>query len=119
MRYNTHMNNLTNLSEKDRAELEQIKDAILAAVPCQKIYLFGSYAYGTPHEDSDFDIYAVLADDSQNQIDAMHSVRDAVRPLNIRALDFIAQRPSVFERNKTKIGIVAKTVFEKGVLIYG
>jgi predicted nucleotidyltransferase len=35
-----------------------IKDSILAAVgdSCEKIYLFGSYAYGTPREDSEKNI---------------------------------------------------------------
>lgn len=28
-----------------------------------KIILFGSYAYGTPHEDSDIDLYVVTSDD--------------------------------------------------------
>ena len=34
-----------------RAIAEKIKDA----VDCEKIYLFGSCAYGEPHQDSDLD----------------------------------------------------------------
>jgi predicted nucleotidyltransferase len=39
-----------------------IKDSILSTVgeSCEKIYLFGSYAYGTPHKDSDYDFFVVL-----------------------------------------------------------
>jgi predicted nucleotidyltransferase len=35
-----------------------IKDSILSTVgdSCEKIYLFGSYAYGTPREDSEKNI---------------------------------------------------------------
>lgn len=45
-------------------ELETIKQAILDTVNANEIYLFGSYANGTPHKDSDFDIYVVIPDDS-------------------------------------------------------
>jgi predicted nucleotidyltransferase len=41
-------------------EILQIRDAIVGAIPAEKIYLFGSYANGTPNEDSDYDIYVVF-----------------------------------------------------------
>jgi len=30
---------------------------IIQTVPVEQIWLFGSYAYGTPHKDSDLDSY--------------------------------------------------------------
>jgi predicted nucleotidyltransferase len=41
-----------------------IKDTILTTVGenCEKIYLFGSWAYGTPREGSDYDFFVVLKD---------------------------------------------------------
>jgi len=33
----------------------------------EKIILFGSYAYGTPHQDSDIDLYVVANDDFMPQ----------------------------------------------------
>ena len=39
-------------------ELNTLKDIILNTVPVEQIYLFGSYAYGNPHRDSDLDIYS-------------------------------------------------------------
>ncbi|MDR1051627.1 MAG: nucleotidyltransferase domain-containing protein [Deltaproteobacteria bacterium] len=36
-----------------------------SAVDCDKIYLFGSYAYGEPTEDSDLDFYVVVPNDSE------------------------------------------------------
>ncbi|MDR0721943.1 MAG: nucleotidyltransferase domain-containing protein, partial [Treponema sp.] len=32
----------------------------------QSIYLFGSYAYGTPTEESDIDMYTVIPDSIKN-----------------------------------------------------
>jgi len=53
------------MDQKVRKELDIIKDGILKTVPAEAIYLFGSYAYGTPHENSDIDIYVVIPDTVQ------------------------------------------------------
>ena len=47
-------------------DIEKIKPQIIEALmPLKpdKIILFGSYAYGTPNEDSDIDLYIVTNDD--------------------------------------------------------
>jgi len=41
------------------SELDKLKDIIVNTVPVEQIYLFGSYANGTPHKDSDLDLYVV------------------------------------------------------------
>jgi len=46
--------------------IEKVKSQIVKALmplKPEKIILFGSYAYGTPNEDSDIDLYIVTADD--------------------------------------------------------
>ncbi|GHU70682.1 hypothetical protein FACS189450_05510 [Spirochaetia bacterium] len=43
-----------------------IKESVLKFVPAKYIYLFGSYAYGSPTEKSDVDIYIVLPDNIVN-----------------------------------------------------
>ena len=47
-----------------------IKDSILDTVgeTCEKIILFGSHAYGNPREESDYDFFVVLKDDSEKPI---------------------------------------------------
>ena len=47
------------MNETSRTELEQIKEIIRNTVDPEGIYLFGSFAYGEPREDSDYDIYVV------------------------------------------------------------
>ena len=54
--------NMDNFGER----LEKIKESILKYVPAKYIYLFGSYAYGTPGAKSDIDIYIVTPDDISN-----------------------------------------------------
>ena len=50
------------MDEAIRAELDKLKGIIINAIPVEQIYLFGSYAYGTPHKYSDLDLYVVLKD---------------------------------------------------------
>ena len=47
-------------------KLNNIKESILKYVPAKFIYLFGSYAYGSPTEQSDIDIYIVTPDGINN-----------------------------------------------------
>jgi predicted nucleotidyltransferase len=48
------------MDEAIQAELNKLTELIVNAIPVEQIYLFGSYAYGTPHKDSDLDLYVVL-----------------------------------------------------------
>src|SRR5271166_4156298 len=42
----------------------------------EKIILFGSYAYGTPHNDSDVDLLVIMP--ARNQLDQAYRIRRAV-----------------------------------------
>ncbi|MDR3262387.1 MAG: nucleotidyltransferase domain-containing protein [Tannerella sp.] len=44
-------------------QIDKIKDIIVQTIPVEQVYLFGSYAYGTPRDDSDLDFYVVMKDD--------------------------------------------------------
>ena len=44
-------------SEEIRKEIDLIVGSIRKTVDCERIYLFGSYAYGEPAEGSDLDFY--------------------------------------------------------------
>ena len=46
-----------------QTELEKLKELIIKTMQIDKIYLFGSYAYGNPKDKSDIDIHVILPDD--------------------------------------------------------
>ena len=109
------------MDERIQKELEIIKQGVLETVPAEAIYLFGSYAYGTPREDSDLDIFVVIPD----------SVEE--RPLDVGArilcklyekrkpnasVDIIVNPSSMFSHRKEG-PTLQRTIAQKGVMLYG
>ena len=103
-----------------QAELEKLKDLIANAIPVEQIYLFGSYAYGTPHKDSDLDLYVVLKDDlPMRDLDAGLQARFAIVRQKSMPVDIIAKNKKDFlNRMNVKFSLEQK-VTRDGIRIYG
>ena len=99
-------------------EILKIKDAIVNAVPVEKLYLFGSYAYGTPTEDSDYDFYMVVPADGMRPIDATVEARMSMWGVPKKPMDVLAGTPETFERRSHKVWTIESEVSKKGVLLY-
>ena len=52
-------------------EVLKTKDTIVNSVPVERLYLFGSYANGTPNENSNYDFYMVVPNDGIRPIGAI------------------------------------------------
>jgi predicted nucleotidyltransferase len=74
-----------------------ITNIIVQTVPVEKIYLFGSYAYGTPQPDSDLDIYVVIKDDTpMRDIEAGQLIDHALYGKKSISTDLIIQKKARF-----------------------
>ena len=98
-------------------ELISIINRITKAVPVEKLYLFGSYANGTPNENSDYDFYMVIPNDSVRPIDAIGDAHLSMRGLKVKPLDILAGTVEIFNRRKEQLTIERKIAHE-GVLLY-
>ena len=94
-----------------------IKDSILKFVPARCIYLFGSYAYGNPTEESDIDIYIVTPDDVSNFSELYTKIIGDLSNKKIFFIDLSLGAESVFNIRKEK-NIFEKTIYQKGKIIY-
>jgi len=101
-----------------RKELKIIKEAILEVVNANEIYLFGSYAVGSTHEDSDFDIYVVIPDNSMRPIEAMQKISSAISRKDIRSVDIIVGKASTFDKKK-QLPTIERAIFREGVKLHG
>lgn len=99
-------------------EINKIKNIIIKTIPLEKLYLFGSYAYGIPNDDSDYDFYAVIPDDSIRPLDAMYEVGMALWDKKRKPMDFIAGTREIFERRANTFATLEQEILKKGVLLY-
>ena len=99
-------------------ELDKIKEIIINTLPIEQIYLFGSYAYGSPHKDSDLDLFVVLKDEVQlRDIDAAIKIRQAISEYQSMPLDLIVIKKSRYLERKTAPTLERK-ITREGLLLY-
>ena len=101
-----------------KEKLDIIKKAILNAVNPKYIYLFGSYAYGNPTENSDIDIYVVIPDDFYEELSFMlQKISKYLCKYKYFDLDLLLVKESKYMEYKN-ISSFEKKICEKGILIY-
>jgi predicted nucleotidyltransferase len=98
-------------------KIDDIKESILKFVPAKYIYLFGSYAYGTPTDMSDIDIYAVIPDGIYNLTEIYANIVVDLSYKKIYYIDLFLNNESVFNKRKTE-NIFEKAVFQNGKVLY-
>src|SRR5213082_2379728 len=79
-----------------------------------KIILFGSYAYGTPHADSDVDILVVMP--ARNQRDQAHKIHWAIQPPF--PLDIIVRTPQGLRRRLEEGDSFLREIVSQGKVLY-
>jgi len=97
-----------------------IKDCILDTVgeDCEKIILFGSYAYGVPREGSDYDVFVILKDGTEKPILVLQNIyRGLAKNPNYKSVDVLANYKSRFEWRSTQ-PTIEKTIAQKGIVLY-
>jgi predicted nucleotidyltransferase len=97
-------------------EIRMLADKIAENVPVEKIYLFGSFAYGTPNEKSDYDFYLIIPDDGTEPLDAMANADMAIYKTAMRGVDILAATQAVFDYRIDHYRL-ERNVAEKGVLV--
>jgi predicted nucleotidyltransferase len=102
---------------------QQLIDRLLPIEP-YKIILFGSYAYGTPGEDSDIDLYVVTNDrfipgswreKSEIHLKVARRIQDVMRKYPV---DLITHTRAMHDRFVELNGSFAAKVLHEGIVLY-
>ena len=99
-------------------EIKAVTEIIKETVDCEKIYLFGSYAYGEPNGDSDLDFYVVIPDDADRPIEIKRKIHANLGTLErTMPVDIIATRSSRFA-DLSVLPSIERKIVREGVLLY-
>ena len=116
---NSPLGDLLGMNTIVESELNTLKEIIINTVPVEQIILFGSYANGIPHKDSDLDLYVVLNDNAQMRlIDAVTKIRLAIDRKKTMPVDIIANTLSRY-RERAEGPTMERTISREGIKIYG
>ena len=108
--------------------IEEIKTEIIEKLkPLNpvKVILFGSYAYGTPHKDSDIDLYIVSNDDFipqswKEKMEIKLKFSKALKDIKQRYdIDLITHTKKMYEKFLDIDSMFSREILGKGQVIYG
>lgn len=101
----------------DPALLKEAVRRIVAVLQPEVIYLYGSHAYGQPHEDSDVDLLIVVGDSSplprKSAIEAYSALRGPFLPVEVKVVT-----RAEFERRAEWLSSIERVVRRKGKVLY-
>jgi uncharacterized protein len=96
--------------------LAEIVRRIVEKFDPEKIILFGSYAYGRPHQDSDVDLFVVM-ESSQRQVEREVAVSLLILPRPF-PIDVIVRTPEEVEQAIKKGDYFVREILSKGRILY-
>ncbi|HEY3295131.1 MAG TPA: nucleotidyltransferase domain-containing protein [bacterium] len=100
----------------DFESIQQVCDQIAREFHPQKIILFGSYAYGTPHDDSDVDLLVVLPEIEGNPIRKAAQILQHVS--HRFAIDLLVRTPEVIRQRIEWEDFFLREIMERGTVLY-
>lgn len=96
--------------------LRTLVDLCLSEMHADEVWLFGSRARGDEHEDSDWDLIAVIPDDAPEEIGSLRQAFEIRRRSGLHA-DLLTARSSDFEGARHVVNTIAYDVEREGVLL--
>ena len=104
------------VEEETKRKIQAIADKIVREYKPEKIILFGSYAWGNPHEDSDLDLFIIKKTDDP-MLKRMEDVDKLFFPREF-AMDFLVYTPEQLEKRRKMQDPFVIDVIDKGKLLY-
>ena len=110
---------LSKIQHLDQNEMTTIVDRLVDVYQPLRIYLFGSYAWGTPTVNSDYDLCVVVEKSDEKKRNRSRKGRDALLDIICRrAIDLIVYTAPEFESAASHPSSLASPIEKKGVLLY-
>ena len=98
--------------------IEDVKNRLVKTYNPIAIYLFGSYAWGTPTEESDLDLLIVVEKSDEKSFRRPIKGYDALAGLEYISKDIIVQTKDEFEKRSNEKTTLEYKIKKSGELIY-
>lgn len=96
--------------------LKSLAKRIGESLPIEKIILFGSYAYGKPHRDSDVDLFIVMKS-KKRPAERVMIVSDLIYPRPF-PIDIIVRTPQELKKRLSSGDFFVEEILKKGEILY-
>lgn len=101
----------------DLKTIEEVKKRLIKIYNPLEIYIFGSYAWGKPDEDSDLDLLVVVEDYKQNQYKDLVTGHKALMDMSL-SKDILLFNKKEFEKKSKDVTEFCYKVKHSGKRIY-
>lgn len=98
-------------------QINELINEIISGYHPEKIYLFGSYATGKQHNDSDIDLF-IVKDTRKRKLDRNREVRKCIKTYPKKGLDVFVFTPDELKQGMNEIMNIGKEAVTTGKLIY-
>ncbi len=101
----------------NREVINEVKNRLIKTYNPIAIYLFGSYAWGSPTEDSDLDLLIVIDKSEEKTYNRVRSGQRALFGLGI-SKDMIVYTKDEFEKYSKSVTSLCHKIKKEGKVIY-
>lgn len=98
--------------------IQRIVSSVTSVVPTEAVYVFGSYARGEEHKESDLDLYVVTSDDAEGRFERMGRIGRALLWMGMPK-DILVGSKERFAARKDSLADIEYLVSREGVRVYG
>ena len=97
--------------------IKEITKRLVKLYHPESIYLFGSYAWGTPQENSDYDIFIIVKKSELGSADRIRIGQRELLDLNV-AVDILVYTEEEIRTKKEHPSTLVHKVINRGVKLY-
>lgn len=100
-----------------KEKIQEVTDRLVETYQPLAIYLFGSYAWGEPNEDSDIDLMIVVSDRYNSEWDYRKKGNRALAGIGV-SVDFLFNTPEDFKKRAKLRPNLEYLIKQKGIKVY-
>lgn len=106
------------MKKLDRSRLETATQRLVAEFQPEQVWLYGSHAWGSPHDDSDVDLLVVVPHSDETPIRRSQRAHRCLRGLRMPK-DVLVETRQEVDRVRERKTFLENLIFTRGRRLYG